>query len=356
MLSIVSNESSQVALSALAAISSQGKTIRNQLSTGLKVSGAADDAGVFSVAQGIRATLQGYDAANASLQDAQNLVSVAIDGATTVSNLLSTVTTTLTSLADGSISDQQRQTYTAQFVQELNEIQTVIGGSSYNGTNLIGLDLSQTSLVNRYGYPQPVPQGTSVAITPEGNELAIPAFDISGALPDSVSTTGFLGFLRLGYLAGGSPYASTNDLVSSNPVYVGYDIYDLTPVSRSEIQQNEALAALAPVSEIGNAFLTSPSATSGVASVFNSALAVFSQQVDSALGGLAQTNENIQLQITYNQSVTDILTDSLGNLVDANMATVSAELTAQQTREQLAAQALSVANAAPQTVLQLFQK
>ncbi len=50
------------------------------------------------------------------------------------------------------------------------------------------------------------------------------------------------------------------------------------------------------------------------------------------------------------------ITTGVGNLVDADLATASASLQAQQTKQQLAATALSVANAEPQMLLSLFRK
>ena len=45
----------------------------------------------------------------------------------------------------------------------------------------------------------------------------------------------------------------------------------------------------------------------------------------------------------------------MGNLVDANLAEESANLTSLQIKQQLGVQALSIANAGPQSVLALFQ-
>ena len=45
----------------------------------------------------------------------------------------------------------------------------------------------------------------------------------------------------------------------------------------------------------------------------------------------------------------------VGNLVDADLAEDSANLQALQIKQQLGLQTLSIANAAPQNILQLFQ-
>jgi flagellin len=51
----------------------------------------------------------------------------------------------------------------------------------------------------------------------------------------------------------------------------------------------------------------------------------------------------------------DVLESGIGNLVDADIAKESAKLQALQVQQQLGAQALSIANQAPQVILKLFQ-
>ena len=53
--------------------------------------------------------------------------------------------------------------------------------------------------------------------------------------------------------------------------------------------------------------------------------------------------------------LTDVLTTGVGNLVDADLAKESARLQALQVQQQLGAQALSIANQAPQIILSLFK-
>jgi len=63
--------------------------------------------------------------------------------------------------------------------------------------------------------------------------------------------------------------------------------------------------------------------------------------------------ENRKARFSY--AITDTLEAGVGNLVDADLAKESARLQALQVQQQLGAQALSIANAAPQIILQLFR-
>ena len=77
--------------------------------------------------------------------------------------------------------------------------------------------------------------------------------------------------------------------------------------------------------------------------------------VNSALAKLSAGAAKFSIQAGFAQKLSDTLTQGIGNLVDANMASESARLQALQVRQQLGVQALSIANQAPQTILSLFR-
>ena len=62
----------------------------------------------------------------------------------------------------------------------------------------------------------------------------------------------------------------------------------------------------------------------------------------------------LNIQNTFVSTLTDTLNTDIGNLVDADLALESAKLQSLQIRQQLGVQALSIANASPQTILGLF--
>jgi flagellin len=77
--------------------------------------------------------------------------------------------------------------------------------------------------------------------------------------------------------------------------------------------------------------------------------------VDSALASLGSGAAKISVQTTFVSQLSDSLTTGIGNLVDANMATESAQLQSLQVKQQLGVQALSIANQSPQIILSLFK-
>ncbi|WP_029415685.1 flagellin [Brevundimonas bacteroides] len=77
--------------------------------------------------------------------------------------------------------------------------------------------------------------------------------------------------------------------------------------------------------------------------------------LNKALGDIGAQAKQIQAHTTFVSKLTDTLESGIGNLVDADLAKESARLQALQVQQQLGAQALSIANQAPQIILSLFQ-
>ncbi|WP_293473000.1 flagellin [Phenylobacterium sp.] len=77
--------------------------------------------------------------------------------------------------------------------------------------------------------------------------------------------------------------------------------------------------------------------------------------VNQSLGNLGSQFKQIDAHLDFVSKLTDVLQAGVGNLVDADLAKESARLQALQVQQQLGAQALSIANSAPQIILQLFR-
>lgn len=101
-------------------------------------------------------------------------------------------------------------------------------------------------------------------------------------------------------------------------------------------------------------------ATSSINTMTN-ATAVLAQlqdsitQVNAALGEIGSQAKQIAQHNTFVSKLMDTLETGIGNLVDADLARESARLQALQVQQQLGAQALSIANTAPQVILSLFR-
>ena len=76
--------------------------------------------------------------------------------------------------------------------------------------------------------------------------------------------------------------------------------------------------------------------------------------VTNATARLGNGSQALNLQENLFDNVADALEVSIGNLVDADLARESSRLQALQVQQQLAIQTLSIANAAPNSILALF--
>ncbi|WP_168263505.1 flagellin [Rhizobium leguminosarum] len=70
---------------------------------------------------------------------------------------------------------------------------------------------------------------------------------------------------------------------------------------------------------------------------------------------LDSLQKRLDLAEEASKGLIDSTTPGFGKLVDADMETVSTRMKALQTQQQLAIQALNIANQAPQAMLQLFR-
>lgn len=110
---------------------------------------------------------------------------------------------------------------------------------------------------------------------------------------------------------------------------------------------------------LGGAIVTM-AATSSINTATN-ATAVLAQlnasitNLNTAMGDLGAQAKQIEAHNTFVSKLTDVLEAGIGNLVDADLAKESARLQALQVQQQLGAQALNIANTAPQIILSLFR-
>ena len=96
--------------------------------------------------------------------------------------------------------------------------------------------------------------------------------------------------------------------------------------------------------------LTEAGATAALTAI-DAALAA----VSSGMASLGAQAKQIETHNTFVTKLMDALETGIGKLVDADLAKESARLQALQVQQQLGAQALSIANQAPQIILSLFR-
>jgi flagellin len=96
-------------------------------------------------------------------------------------------------------------------------------------------------------------------------------------------------------------------------------------------------------------------ATTTGAAAAAAALTTMMVEVDSALATMGSQSKALDIQKSFLATLSDTVERGVSSLVDADLAKESARLQSLQIKQQLGAQALSIANGAPQVLLSLFR-
>ncbi|MDO8297622.1 MAG: flagellin [Caulobacter sp.] len=122
---------------------------------------------------------------------------------------------------------------------------------------------------------------------------------------------------------------------------------------------NSYITLTAKNMSLGGAIITMGAVTSistvTLATTIQGLLTSSISNVNQALGDMGAQSRQVESHNKFVSKLTDVLNSGVGNLVDADLAKESARLQALQVQQQLGAQALSIANSAPQIILSLFQ-
>ncbi len=100
---------------------------------------------------------------------------------------------------------------------------------------------------------------------------------------------------------------------------------------------------------------TSTISTAARASTMITTIEASLNALNLALSQLGTDSKKVTLHKNFIAKLSDELEHGIGNLVDADLAKESARLQSLQTKQQLGIQALSIANQAPQVILNLFR-
>ncbi len=161
-----------------------------RLSTGLRISTAADDAAGLAISQRLRAQIRSLDQAKRNANDGISLVQTAEGALNEVSSILTRLRELSIQSANGTVSGQDQDTLNEEFTSLINEINRIGRSTEFNGVSL--LDGSSSTVNFQVGF------GTTAGID-----------TLSVSLNPSLSTTLNLNTLDIGS-AGNTTLAITN--------------------------------------------------------------------------------------------------------------------------------------------------
>ncbi|BBU55576.1 MULTISPECIES: flagellin [Mameliella] len=432
MSSINSNPGATAALQTLKAINASMGDTQMQIATGKKVASSQDNAAVWAISKVMEADVQGFQKVSDSLSLGQATISVARQGAETVTELLTEVKGKIVAAQEENVDRAKIQT---DIDALRDQISSIVSAAQFNGQAML-TNTDQTagsgginvlSSLNRTMdgvtssdirvSKQDLGQGQS-SIGSGLTALAGAANDITGTGDGAAATmtgnataptgTTTFGAAATTTVAAGTGFSVEITATAGNGPSNTADRNDISYVARDGDTMEDVAAGLAAAfnkyvsDDLGagnegtidatasgnqitftgadqggdNFSITvqqyDPDATTtiggGLAELGN--IDVTTQAgADSALAeieGLIQTSIDaaaafgsaemrLDTQKDFVSGLTDALKSGIGTLVDADLEEVSAKLQAQQVQQQLAMQALSIANRAPQSLLSLFR-
>ena len=180
-LSVNTNAAALIALQNLNATESNLQTAQNDVSTGLSVNSAKDNASVWAIAQGQRADIGALDAVTMSLNRATSISDVASTAGQSVSDLLTQVKAKVVAAMDSSLDTASRKALNNDFTSILNQIHDVITNANFDGANILDGSLPNglQFLANADG---------SSTITLSGQDLSLGGSIITFPSTSSIST------------------------------------------------------------------------------------------------------------------------------------------------------------------------
>lgn len=138
MTSINTNVGALAALQSLRATQADLSETSNRLNTGLKVSDATDNPGVYAIAQDLRARV----ATQANIRDGIDRMSTTIDAGLTaadnVQKLLIEMRTKASAVMSGNLNAAQLGMLNTEFVGLRDQINALVSGAQVNGVNVLG--------------------------------------------------------------------------------------------------------------------------------------------------------------------------------------------------------------------------
>ena len=131
------NVASMVAQNSLTTSGAQLASSLQQLSSGLRVNTAADDAAGFAIAQGMTSQINGLNQASRNANDGVSLTQTASGAMTEITNDLQTMRDLAVESLNATNSANDRQDLNAQYQQLAADINNVAANTQFNGVNLL---------------------------------------------------------------------------------------------------------------------------------------------------------------------------------------------------------------------------
>ena len=320
MSSIMTNSAALSALATLRSIDNNLNTTQNAISSGYRVGTAKDNAAYWSIAT----TMRSDNKALGTVQDALGLASAKTDtaysGLDTAINIVSEIKAKLVAAREPGV---DRDKVNKELSELKNQLTSVAQSASFSGENWLYNDSTTAA-----GTKEMVGSFTRNA----SGTVSVQTIDFDTSKSVLVDTKN----ANKGLLTVGVQVTQPSGTTTSTQTY---------------FLVNASSSTAATGSEIKIASTTSDDNLEGMIMAVDSTL----KTMTDTAATLGAVNKRIDTQNNFIKSLTDVIDQGVGRLVDADMNEESTKLKALQTQQQLGIQALSIANSNSQNILSLFR-
>jgi flagellin len=410
------NISSLQAQNNLTASSNQLSTATEDLSSGLKINTAADNAAGYAISQRFQTQIGGLGQASENASDAINLAQTAGSALSQITSNLQSIRDLAVQAANGTYQASDRSAINTSVQQYLSEITRIANQTTFNGTNVLNGSTSSLSfqIGANVGQAINVQLGQGVTTSQVGQVSEISTGDISGAFLNASGVSGasvsLSGLAITG--ADGTSYTFSGSITANSAQGVadainaagidgvsaavnasgGINIYSTGELAVNGASVTGASAASAASGSFAN--FTSGALAFGASGVGTSASGFASSgvaytagnviqasgsltggdvlsvddanqliaRVDAALTTVSTFSSNLgAVQNRFQSAISTLsaqqtnLTASQSSIQDTDFAATTAQLSQAQVLQQAGISVLATANSEPQNILKLLQ-
>lgn len=295
MSSILVNASAVTALQSLRMTQASLNTTQKEISTGLKISGAADNASTWAIAEVMKSDKGVLSTISDSLAGANSILNVANAAVKGAINVMNDIKAAVTQAQQPGQDQAKILTNLKALGQQLNSI---VSSATFTGINVT--DGSRTGSLK------------FLASYNDGNGAAASAVGTIDLTIADLTNAGNTGILQAAQATGSTAATNFTALVAAD--------LGATVIADTLSNADKAIASLTDYGSV-----------------------------------IGATQTRVTQQNDFIKIMKDALTTGVSSLVDADMNEASTRLQALQTQQQLGVQSLSIANQNAQMILKLFQ-
>jgi flagellin len=380
-IQVINNIASLVAENAVSNTQGNLQNTLQQLSTGLKINSGADDPAGLSIAEGLGANISALTQSGQNASNGIGLLQTADGALSQVTTILNQAVTIATEAGNGGLTTAQSTALNTEFTSILNEITQIGSTTNFNGTSVFNSNSTNsvssiqgsaaaplaTTTALKVGSVTTVNDsetgGTFVFTAGAGATVATLTAAIDAAAGTTLSTgttaaiSGTTGQLVIAGPAGDSLKVSTTDpaLGGFDPTVVAgnsANVFTSDGTGSGATNTATTINTLSASSlNLATNNLSSTTAAQSALTAVTSAIATIAAQRGAIGASINQLTADTGVESTEVQN----LTSAQNNVQNANIASVTSNLTQFNILEQTGFDALAQSNSAEQNVLKLLQ-